>query len=175
MTKNVKAVLALFLFTLTLITVAGCGRQNSTDPTSQSPRKKMEAVKPNDDDGAIYSSTKEFVQALVADDREKVLSLLTAEHRSSWKEESFLIKNDEKQQFEDVVLDNLNYTVIKYVNNEDTNFENTGMIFAVYDVVMKNNGEEAGRVKLQESLMFRRENGKWLIALDERGFLVEKN
>jgi triphosphoribosyl-dephospho-CoA synthetase len=175
MTNKLKVAFGVALLLLTLVTAAGCGRQAVADQNDPSPRKKLEAVKPNEDDGAIYSTTKKFINALVADDRETLLTMLTSEHRSAWRDESFLVTDAAKAQFDEIALENLNYTIVKYVNNEETNFENTGMIFAVYDVVMKNDGLEEGRLKLQESLIFRKENNQWLISLDERGFLVEKN
>lgn len=163
----------VFLFAL-IAAAAGCGsRETAGASESAVARAKLEAVKPHEDDGAIYGATKEFVRALVADERDQVLSLLTAEHRNGWEEQSFLITDAAKAKFDEFKLENLRHTVVKYMNNEDTGFENTGVVFAVYDVVMKNGGQEQDRVKIQESLVFRRENGKWLISLDERGFLVK--
>ena len=175
MIRQFKSVIAVVLILLSLGVVAGCGRQDANPAVGSSPRTKLEAVKPNEDDGAIYGVTKDFINALVKDEREKVLSLMTAEHRGEWNDDSFLIPVDAKAKFDEIKLENMQYTVVKYLNNEETNFENTGIIFAVYDVVMAKNGQEAERVKIQESLAFRKENGTWLVSMDERGFLVEKN
>lgn len=49
------------------------------------------------------------------------------------------------------------------------------MLFVVYDVVMKQDGREVSRVKMQDNLAFRQDNGQWLIAINERGFLVPEN
>lgn len=172
-TKKITAV-AILLLVLTLA-AAGCGQSDATNPEDgSSPRARLEAVEPNEDDGAIYGATVEFINALVRNDRETVASLLTAEHRRLWTEDSYLLSDAAKAQYDDIALENLQYTVVKYMNNEETNFENTGVLFAVYDVALRNNGEEQERVKIQESLAFRKENGTWLISMDERGFLVEK-
>lgn len=171
-----KAVLVTAIAALLFTAAAGCGNKKEAEPgNNPTPRPKLSAINANEDDGAIYSTTKDFVRALVADERDKVMSLLTSEHRNGWNEKSFLITGDAKTQYDEFAVDKLQHTEVKYVNNEETNFENTGMVFAVYDVVMKKNGQEEGRVKIQESLVFRQENGKWLISLDERGFLVPKN
>jgi hypothetical protein len=172
MRKQVKAILGILLLMVTLLAV-GCGQDgvNSADST---PRTKLGAVQPNEDDGAIYEITKNFIAALVNDDKDQVLSLLTTEHRSVWTETSFLLSAAAKGQYDDIELGNLQYTVVKYLNNEETNFENTGIIFAVYDVTMKAGGQDES-MKIQESLAFRKENGQWLISMDERGFLVKTN
>lgn len=178
MSKSKKLWLLGMIFFFTAILIAGCGGSggNTTDddtaPATQ-PRKQIETVKPNEDDGAVYRATEDFIKALVNDDRQKVLSLLTADHRNSWRDDSYLLKGDAKSRYE-LALENLNYTVVSYVNNEQTNMEDNAIIIAVYDVVKKSGGEETGRVKWQESLVFRKENGQWLIALDERGPLVQR-
>lgn len=157
-----------------LIVTAGCGQRNAAGTeATPAPRRQAETVQPNEQDGAIYRATEEFISALVADRREDVLKLLTSDHRASWSDDSFLLTEDAKRQFEEFALENLTYTVVRYINNEETQFIDNGFIFAVYDVVMKKGGEEAARIKMQENLIFREENGQWLIAADERGFLVE--
>lgn len=175
MKTKILLAFGILLLALSLAGVQGCSSQEANTGNGGSPRSKLEAVKPNEDDGAIYQTTKEFVNALVTDDRQQVLSMLTSEHRNTWKEESYLVTGDAKEKYDEFVVEKLQHTVVKYLNNEETNFENTGMVFAVYDVIMKKDGQEQGRVKIQESLVFRQENGKWLISLDDRGFLVEKN
>jgi len=154
--------------------MAGCGRQAATGD-SGTPRRQLETVQPNENDGAIYRATEEFVRALVADEREKVLSLLTADHRASWRDESFLLTEEAKQQFDEFAVENMTYTVVRYINNEDTGFREMAMLFVVYDVVMKQDGREVSRVKMQDNLAFRQDNGQWLIAINERGFLVPEN
>jgi hypothetical protein len=175
MKRKLLLILGLLLLTLSLAGVQGCGSQDANKDGDKPARSKLETVKPNEDDGVIYHTTKEFVQALVTDDRQKILSMLTSEHRNTWEDESYLITEEAKSQYDEFTVENLQHTVVKYINNEDTNFENTGMVFAVYDVIMKKDGQEQGRVKIQESLVFRQENEKWLITLNDRGFLIEKN
>lgn len=152
----------------------GCGGDNAAQPGNTNQRRQAETVKPNDRDGQIYQTVETFINALVKDDRNTVLGLLTSDHRNSWREDSFLLNSEAKEQFEEFAADNLNYTVVRYVNNEDTNFIETAFIIAAYDVVMKNGGVEASRVKIQESLAFRQENGQWRISVNERGFLVRE-
>lgn len=175
MKKAAKITVILLVATLLTGMLAGCAKQETGGVDSPVVRRQLETVKPNEDDGAIYRGTEEFVRAMVADDRQKVLSLLTADHRNSWRDESFLLSPDAKAQFEEITMENLNYTVVKYINNEETQFVDNGFIFAVYDVVMKKGGKEVSRAKMQENLVFRQENGQWLIAADERGFLVKEN
>jgi predicted small lipoprotein YifL len=171
MKRRITAMTAILL--LFLSALSGCGQRGNSDTTG-APRARLQAVQPNEDDGAIYGATKSFIMALAENDREKILSLLTAEHRSEWSEDSYLLSADAMGQYEKIALENLQYTVVKYLNNEETNFENTGIVFAVYDVVMEKDGLEE-RVKIQENLAFRKENGAWLISLDERGFLVKQD
>ena len=158
-----------------LVSVAGCGpNDEGAQSGTQQPRRQLETVKANEDDGQIYRNVEAFINALVKDDRNTVLAMLTKDHRNSWSENSFLLNAETKNQFEEFGLENLNYTVVKYVNNEDTNFVETAFIVAAYDVVMKNDGAEAGRVKLQETLAFHKEDGQWGITVNERGILVSQ-
>jgi hypothetical protein len=154
-----------------LLVFVGCAKEEGSPGPAPS-RKQIETVKPNEDDGAVYQTTENFIKAMVRDDRQQVLSLLTADHRNSWTDDAFLIKPETKDLFEEFSVENLRYSVIQYINNEDTGNVNTAMIIVVYDVVMKNGGEEKARAKLQESLAFRKENNQWLITMNERGFLV---
>lgn len=175
MTKA-KMLMVIVLGIALLLGTAGCGqRGGGTETGGGAPRNRLETVQPNENDGAIYRVTEEFIRALVADDREKVLSLLTADHRASWRDESFLLTAEAKQQFEEFAVENLTHTVVRYINNEETNFQEMAMLFAVYDVVMKSGGQEQNRIKMQDNLALRRENGQWLIAVNERGFLVADN
>jgi len=171
--KKESKLIILALALLVLALLAGCGKSSTEQAGGGILRRQAETVKPNEDDGAIYQATEDFILALVADDRQKVLSLLTADHRNTWVDNSFLFRADAKDHFDEAVVENLNYTVVTYVNNESTNHENTGMIIAVYDVVMKKEGAEIGRTKIQENLAFRKENSRWLISMDERGFLIK--
>lgn len=167
--------IGVLVLSLALLLAAGCGRPGTGTEAGAAPRRQLETVQPNENDGAIYRATEEFVRALVADNREKVLSLLTSDHRASWRDESFLLSEEAKQQFEEFAMENLTHTVVRYINNEETNFQEMAMVFAVYDVVMKNGGQEANRIKMQDNLIFRQEGGQWLIAINERGFLVADN
>lgn len=148
--------------------VTGCGQADDTDNQGTGLRRQVETVKPNEDDGAIYRTTEEYVKALVEDDRNTVLSLLTVDHRNSWRNDSFLINADAKEIFDEITLANLNYTVVSYINNEETSFEDVGVIYAVYDVVLKKDGQEAGRQTFQDNLVFRKEDGQWRISVNER-------
>ena len=85
-----------------------------------------------------------------------------------------MVRPETKERFEEIELEDLRHTVVRYINNEETNFENTAMIIIVYDVAMKNGGETKATSKIQESLAFRKEDGKWLVTMNERGFLVQK-
>lgn len=156
-----------------LLGTAGCGKKEAGDP-GQPKRRQIETVKPNEDDGQIYRNVEAFISALVKDDRNTVLEMLTTDHRNSWSDQSFLLNPEAKNTFEAFDVDNLNYTVVKYVNNEDTNFIETAFIVAAYDVVMKKGGAEADRIKVQESLAFHRENGQWKVSVNDRGFLVSR-
>ncbi|MBS4022161.1 MAG: hypothetical protein KGZ79_07030 [Dethiobacter sp.] len=173
---NLTKMVAAAMFFLILSGLAGgCGNSGDSGPNNgAAPRRQVEKVNPPGDDGAIYSAAGEFVQALVSDDRDKVLFMLTVDHRNSWQEDSFLFRQDAKAGYEEFVLENLNYSVVAYLNNEQTGFTELAVIDAVYDVVMKNGGEEAVRVSLQDTLAFRRESGQWLISVNERIFVADR-
>lgn len=169
-----KWIVVFGLILALLAGTAGCGQGNQAENGAKPPLRQTETVKPNEDDGQIYRNVEAFVGALVQDDRSTVLEMLTKDHRSSWSDNAFLLDAEAKKLFDEITLDNLNHSVVKYVNNEDTSFVETAFIIAVYDVVMKKAGVEADRVKFQESLAFRREDGQWKISVNERGFLVKE-
>ncbi len=171
--KTIKQIAVCIIIVALLAAVSGCGREEGLQEIQPGQRRQVETVKPNEKDGQIYRNVEAFVNALVRDDREAVLSMLTRDHRNSWRDDSFLLNGQARERYEQFAVDNLNYTVVKYVNNEDTNFVETAFIIAVYDVVMKNGGQESGRVKIQESMAFRQEDGLWKMSVNERGFLVK--
>jgi hypothetical protein len=172
--KTVKSVMVFCLLLLLLASASGCGKTEAEQAPELAQSRQVETVKPNENDGQIYRGVEAFIRALVKDDRETVLSLLTKGHASTWRDDSFLFNEQARERYDEFAVDNLNYTVVTYINNEDTNFVPTAFIVAVYDVVMKNGGVEASRVKLQESMAFHEDEGQWKIALDERGLLVKK-
>ncbi|MBS4030824.1 MAG: hypothetical protein KGZ63_05305 [Clostridiales bacterium] len=169
--KTIRRILVFGLVLALLAVGAGCTKQ-AAENGANSQRRQIETVKPNENDGQIYRNVETFVSALVKDDRNTVLEMLTKDHRNSWSDNSFLFNAEAKNRFDEFAAENLNYTIVKYVNNEDTNFVETAFIIAAYDVVMKKGGTEASRAKIQESMAFRKEDGQWKISVNERGLLV---
>jgi ketosteroid isomerase-like protein len=172
--KTAKQIVIIGAILVLLLGAVGCSNGDEAE-TSTPQRRQVETVKPNEDDGQIYRAVETFVNALVNDDRSTVLDLLTTDHRNSWRDDSFLLNAEAKNRYDEFDVDNLNYTIVKYVNNEDTNFVETAFIIAVYDVLMKSGSQEDNRVKMQESLAFRREGEAWKISVNDRGFLVPQN
>lgn len=119
-------------------------------------------------DAAVYLAARQFVEALVDDERERVLAMLTAGHRAKWTDASFLYDSTALQPGRSVALGDFRHSVVRYVQPPELGGETLALVTARYTVLFKNGDVVEGEVQVEENMGLQLVGDLWLIAADER-------
>jgi hypothetical protein len=120
------------------------------------------------EDSFVYRSVEGFVLALVADEREQVLAMLTDDHRMNWMENSYLYGEDMRQKYESIRVGDLRHSIVRYVQVPEAGNATMALVTVRYVVEFVNNGEVETSVMMEEKLGLRQAGELWKIAVDER-------
>lgn len=119
-------------------------------------------------DAPVYLAARQFVEALVADDREKVLAMLTDGHRANWTDASFLSDRTRLEAGRTLELGRFRHSVVRYVQAPDLGGETVALVTARYTVLFKNGETVEGEMRVEENMAFQLAGGRWLVAADRR-------
>ena len=124
-------------------------------------------------DKAVYQAAEEFIRALINDDREEVLSLLTEEHRVNWTDASFLYDRTALQPGQIFELSSFRHSVVRYIQSPELGGETLALVTAKYKVLFKNETEIITEMQIEESMALQLVNDTWRIAADQRKIVSE--
>jgi hypothetical protein len=119
-------------------------------------------------DAPVYLAARQFVEALVADDREKVTAMLTEGHRANWTDASFLYDRTGLEAGRTMELGRFRHSVVRYVQAPDLGGETVALVTARYTVLFKYGDTVEGETQVQEEMVLQRVGDLWLIAADRR-------
>ncbi|MBS4008197.1 MAG: hypothetical protein KGZ45_07230 [Clostridium sp.] len=124
-------------------------------------------------DEAVYQAAEQFIRALISDDREKVLSLLTEEHSLNWTDASFLYDRTALQLGQTVELGSLRHSIVRYIQSPELGGETLALVTFEYTMLFKNGAEVLTEIKVEESMALQLVDGNWKIAADQRKIISE--
>lgn len=124
-------------------------------------------------DKAVYQAAEQFILALISDEREKVLSLLTEEHRLNWTDASFLYDRTALQPGQTVELGSLRHSIVRYIQSPELGGETLALVTFKYTMLFKNGAEVSTEIKVEESMALQFVGENWLIAADQRKIVSE--
>lgn len=124
-------------------------------------------------DEAVYQAAEQFIRALISDEREKVLSLLTEEHRLNWTDTSFLYDRTALQPGQTVELGSLRHSIVRYIQSPELAGETLALVTFKYTMLFKNGAEVSTEIKVEESMALQLVDENWLIAADQRKIVSE--
>ena len=140
-------------------------------PAPAAPEAEI-ALQPPANDAAIYLVLETYLAALVADEQEAVLALLTESHRQEFTAASFLLQPGAIENHSEIALAELNHSFPTYTS-QYTGLEGVpvAVLSAEYTVNFYQNGSLTAAPRFREELLFRREGENWLIAVSRRDFI----
>jgi hypothetical protein len=119
-------------------------------------------------DAAVYQTARQFIKALVADDREKVQAMLTEGHRANWTDVSFLYDRTLLAPGRNIVLGSYRHSVVRYVQSSTLGGETVALVTVFYTVLFKNGETVEGEMQVEENMVLQLVGEQWLIAADQR-------
>lgn len=122
-------------------------------------------------DAAVYLAAREFIEALLRDDREKVLVMLTEGHRANWTDASFLYDGTELREGQHAVLGQFRHSVVRYERLPELGGERVALLTARYTVLFKDGEVVEREFRIEENMVLQYVAETWLVAADERKIL----
>jgi len=124
-------------------------------------------------DQAVYQVAEQFILALIKDEREVVLSMLTEEHRLNWTDASFLYDRTALQLGQSAELGSFRHSVVNYIQSPELGGQTLALVTVKYTVLFKNETETTAEIQIEESMALQLVNESWLIAADQREIISE--
>ncbi|MBS3887442.1 MAG: hypothetical protein KGZ56_10350 [Dethiobacter sp.] len=124
-------------------------------------------------DQAVYQAAEQFILALIKDEREVVLSMLTEEHRLNWTDASFLYDRTALQLGQSAELGSFRHSVVNYIQSPELGGQTLALVTVKYTVLFKNETETTAEIQIEESMALQLVNESWLIAADQREIISE--
>jgi hypothetical protein len=111
-------------------------------------------------DAAVYAVVEQYLTAQVQNDRSGMQSLLSAEHRSEWTEESYLIAESAFDLFDEIKISNLKMGIIDFQRYEGTDLSVFQMTYSVEFI----NGENMeAKIHLREEVGLEKNGDDWFV------------
>jgi|GEM_PF-737081 len=146
--------------------------QDTAEPPAPGEPVAEALLQPPTNDAAIYRTLEAYLAGLVADDQEAVLALLTESHRQDFTAASFLLQPGAIENYSRIVLAELNHSFPTYTS-QFTGLEGVpvAVLAAEYTVNFYQGEQLVASPRFREELLFRQEEGSWLIAGSQRDFV----
>lgn len=154
-----------------VVVFASAGRAVPPRARAQSGVMDGNVLQSPPDDAEIYRVVEDYVAALVADEQEIVLSLLTAYHRQEWQTDSFLLRQGVTALFSKIELTDFRHTFVYYSSAVPEIYGDKFALLTVEYKVDFINEQETRTVRFSEDLVLRLEGENWRIAGSKRDIL----
>lgn len=167
--KGIKLLLALLLL-LVLVSVYFLPERREMLPQAlQSADGAIELATTQDEE--VYLAAREFIEALVQDERDLLLAMLTESHAANWTAASFLYDGTALREGQRAALGQFRHNVVRYVQPPELGGERVALLTVHYTVLFKDGETVEKEVRIEENMGLQLVDGTWLVAADQRKIL----
>lgn len=121
-------------------------------------------------DAKVYSQIEEYLQAQRANERDKVLGMLSPEHRLEWTDNSYLLTEQALAMFDEIRLGELKIGVIDF---NDIEGKSRADVLLSYILFLVKDNQVTARVDMAEDLGLIETGDGWLIDRSVRTVVME--